>query len=521
MPDPAGLTSKAELVAWLKERDRLAEVVKANPLAYFEPNAGGQREFLECEDPKIQGMYLFAANKTGKTTAAVIKAIERACGRALWGGPARAGLKWRAPNVGALFCEDFDTHRTDLLPRFFTWCPRSELAADPIEAANGEPARILFKNGSVVYLRTYQQGYEKHEGKDYDWVLCNEPVGRDIYTAIWRGFTATNGVMFIAATLLSQVWLYDEMQHPFIKVFDAAIYDNPWLSRQAVENFAASLSEEEKQVRLYGRPTNLSGMVYPNFRDKFPFVVKEEWDHPVEGGGTRSDCFPWDVLRAKPYPIVMCVDPHERKPLYVEWAYITPLNEVIWFDWDLVPSGNLEAVFERIAEKERSHHHAAALCIMDPNRGKAIQKDGSCWQQDFEAHDYPVLLAEDDTRLGHAAVGEMLAGQRPRMRWTQSCMGTGGPVWQMQRYVWDDWQKGGFKERDQKERPKDINKDFPDLHRYMAMALRRLTYSMLLADNDGVLNVNGGNRGRNPYLQRDSPASIRDYNEWTSGYRRN
>src|ERR1700719_3730830 len=147
LPDPSTI-DRAQLIEWHKLKDRYSQLIRDNPLRFFEPNDGGQREFLECEDPEIQGVYFCAGNKSGKTTAAVIKAIERAIGRPLWGGERRAHLKWKTPTMGALFCEDFDTHRTDLLPRFFTWCPRSELAADPLEAANGEPARILFKNGT-------------------------------------------------------------------------------------------------------------------------------------------------------------------------------------------------------------------------------------------------------------------------------------------------------------------------------------------------------------------------------------
>ncbi len=369
LPDPATLTTRAQLVAYHKEYDELAQIIRDNPLRFFSPNEGGQREFLECEDPRLSGMYLFAANKTGKTTSALIKCIERAAGRALWGLPRRSSLKWKPPTMGALVCEDFDTHRTDLLPRFFTWCPRSELAGDPIEAANGEPARILFKNGSVIYLRTYQQGYEKHEGKDYDWVLCNEPVNRDIYQAIRRGFVATKGIMFIAATLLSQVWLYDEMRHPFIQTFSAEMRENSWLDSQYVKDFEASLTDEEREVRIYGRPSNLSGIVHRTFKNGFPHVVRP------------FDPVPWDVVKERPWPIIMGVDPHERKPINVAWAYVSPLNEVIWFDWLLVQSKGIGGIFKEIDAKERSHHHASALVIMDPNRGKAIQLGGSSWME--------------------------------------------------------------------------------------------------------------------------------------------
>jgi len=36
-------------------------------------------------------------------------------------------------------------------------------------------------------------------------------------------------------------------------------------------------------------------------------------------------------------------------------------------------------------------------------------------------------------------------------------------------YVWDDWRGAGKDSRSAKERPKDINKDFPDCIRYLCM----------------------------------------------------
>lgn len=501
LPDPESLDPE-RLREWHRLRLQYERVIKANPLKFFSPNEGGQREFMECEDPEIQGMYFFAGNKTGKTTGALIKFIERMAGQAMWGLDRRAHIKYPAPVLGAMFCEDFDTHRTDLLPRFFTWCPKSILKDNPLEEENGEPARILFKNGSVVVLRTYQQGYKKHEGKDYHVVLMNEPCSRDIYTGVWRGFTATDGIMFIAATLLSEVWLYDEMQQPFIKVFDADTFQNKWLSQRTLRNWFSTLDESEKQVRIYGRSQNLSGRIYPQFKDALPHVVANEF--PQKDGTLGA--YPWDVVKDNPYPIVMAVDPHERKPLCVAWAYVTPFREIIWFDWLLAgpASAGLDVIFEQLREKELSHHHACSLVIMDPNRGIAIQKDGRCWRDEFEERDYPVQLGDDDINIGHAAVAELLRGDFPRMRWTERCRGKDGPVWQMLRYQWDEWVRGGFQERDIKERPKDLNKDFPDLCRYIALA--KLDYHLLLGEKNGVLRLNGGSG--NPYTDKRSPSAI-------------
>src|SRR5271166_1521576 len=127
LPDPAGL-DRDGLIAFFREKARLEQLIIDNPLLFFEPNDGGQYDFLTFDDPKVQGRYFFAGNKTGKTTGALVNMLEHATGHALWGLPARAALRWRTPTRGAIFCEDFDTHREDILPRLFTWCPRSELA---------------------------------------------------------------------------------------------------------------------------------------------------------------------------------------------------------------------------------------------------------------------------------------------------------------------------------------------------------------------------------------------------------
>ena len=508
LPDPSTIPDGQHAIEWLRLKTRYERHIRDNPLRYFSPNEGGQREFLECEDPAIQGIYYLAGNKSGKTTAAIIKCIERASGKPVWGGERRAHLKWKTPTMGAIFCEDFDTHRTDILPRFFTWCPREELAQDPLEFANGEPARIIMKNGSPIYLRTYQQGYLKHEGKDYDWVFCNEPFSRDIYTAIWRGFTATAGIMLIAATLLSQVWLYDEMAQSFIKVIGGSMLDNPWLDKRSTENYIASMTEEEKQVRVFGRPSHLSGVVYPEFKDKFPHVVANFEQADPENP------FPWNIITGKPWPIVIGCDPHERKPVYLEWAYISPLNEILWFDWAMLGPCGLDELFRQIDRIERSHHHASVMVVMDPNRGRAIQLGGSSWIEQFEAHDYPVQLGDDNVSVGHATVREMLMGESPRMRWTEHCRGQNGPLFQMQRYIWQDWKKGEFQERDKKEQVADIHKDFPDVHRYVAMA--RLDYHLLLGENAGIITLNGRRSQTNPYT-RQRESAVPDF----TAYRRN
>ena len=486
--DQSKLTAK-QRVLLLQHIDELTEAVANDPVRYFQPSAGGQWDFLSCNDPDVQGLYFFAGNKSGKTTGAAILVGENAAGEPLWDRKRRTVrdllLRGRTPLRICAFCEDFATHEETVIPTLLSWIPRRLLASNPIERGpSGNVVKVIFESGTHIYLRTYDQGYAKAEGKDYDLVWCDEPPARDIYTAIFRGLVATKGRLIISATLLTETWLYDELSQPFVRVFEATMYDNEWLDASARQNFEALLSEEERNIRIYGKPSSLTGKIYPSFHDKEPYVqpfVARLWN-PVE---------------EEPYPIIAGVDPHERKGLYIEWAWLTPDNKIVWFDWSVVPSGRLSDMFDAIARKEAGHSGPTRLVVIDPNRGTAKQMDDMSWQTAFEERGYEVMLGIDDINFGHSQVRELL-GSDPQMYWLESCRGAGGPVWQMFRYTWDDYSRALRRERGPKEKPKQTHKDFPDIHRYVACA--HLEYRMF-SNKRGydVLTLNNARTNANPY----------------------
>jgi|SRR5579864_532687 len=490
--------STAQLRLLAAKRRELIDLVTLDPVRFFKPSPGGQYDFLSHHDPKTQGLYFFAGNKTGKTTGAAILVAENACGSPLWGRDKRTSadllVNGRTPLRVAAFCEDFTTHAETIIPTILSWVPRRLLAPRAIEPGpSGNFVAIRFANGSVIYLRTYDQGYEKAEGKDYDLVWCDEPPNRQIYTAIFRGLVATRGRLVIAATLLNETWLYDELRQPFVRVFEASMYDNPWLDAEGRANYDALLTEEEREIRISGKPSSLTGRIYPSFVDRAPFVISDE---------PRV----WDVKTERPYPIVMGVDPHERKPMYVEWGWLTPENKIIWFDWALIPSGRLSEMFEELSRREATHTSPTSIVVMDPNRGVARQMDGLSWQEEFEKHDYEVILGMDDLNIGHSKLREMLSTTEPQMVWMERCRGYGGPIYQMERYSWDNYAPRLAFEKGQKEKPKQRYKDFPDIHRYVACA--NLDYDVFATEGGGYETLSIGkprsglrsNRGGNPYI---------------------
>lgn len=491
----------SQLKALVEELESLEELISADPVRFFRPNPGGQWDFMTCDDPALQGLFFFAGNKTGKTTGACIIAGEYALGRQLWThnrkfDQVRWDLFHRKPPLRiAHFTEDFSSHDETIIPTYLSWLPKGEITSLP-RSPSGNYVQIRFSNGSVVFLRTYDQGYDKAEGKDYDLIVDDEPPPRDVFTAQLRGLVATNGRMYIAATLLKEAWLYDEVQNSFNKVFAAEIYENRWLSKQAIENFSASLSEDERQIRVFGKPTSLTGAIYPEFKDSYPHVIEQKdrlWSE-----------------QDTPWPIVMGLDPHERKPLYCMWAYLTPTNGLVWFDHALIPSGATEAIFRELNAIEKSHHSRSRIVVMDPNRGRAKQIGNTSWLETFEEHDYEVILGDDSLALGHGAVHNLLhydtdregkIAHVPAMQFMENLRGRGNPIAQLIRYTWDDWARGRRIEKSPKEKPKELNKDFPDVVRYVALALDQgtINYHDLIVGEYETMQVLGARRPGSVY----------------------
>lgn len=466
--------NRDQLQQYSVELETLERLVNDDPVRFFRPNPGGQWDFMTCDEPELQGLFFFAGNKTGKTTGACIIAGEYACGRPLWTyqrtfDAARWTAFHRAPPIRvAHFTEDFNSHEETIVPTYLSWLPKSEITTLK-RSPSGNIVQLPFKNGSVIFLRTYDQGYDKAEGKDYDLVICDEPPPRDVHTAILRGLVATNGRYYIAATLLKEAWLYDESQLAHNRIFSADIYENRWLSRTAIETFSASLTEDERQIRVFGKPSTLTGSIYPEFSDRYPHVVP-----------TRDWREIWDPTQDAAWPIVLGIDPHERKPLYCMWAYLTPTGGLLWFDRALIPSGSIEAIFRELDAIEHEHATRARIVIMDPNRGRAKQIGNTSWQEVFEDREYEVMLGDDNMGIGHGAVHDLLhfdtdsegrVTRAPRMQFMELLRGKGGPIAQMLRYTWDDWARGRRIEKAVKEKPRELNKDFPDVIRYVAVAL--------------------------------------------------
>lgn len=453
--------SADQLRALHERKVELERLIDAEPVRFFLPNPGAQADFMEHADPleRVRIKLFLAGNKSGKSTAAAILASEFASGELLWGRDHRRMLQlpFPVPNRGVYYADDFDAHKQTTVPTLLSWLPR-RLIKGADRNSMGYITDMQLTNGSLISFKTYDQGYAKAEGKDWSWAVCDEPPPREIYTGIRRGLVVMDGILVVAATLLTQPWLWDEVELSSARVYNTDIYSNAWISGAARDEYVESLSSEEREIRVKGRPVTVSGVVYKDFRDDAPWVVPFQHRY-------------WDPVRESPWPAVLGVDPHERVPLHLLWFWLTPSNGLICFDWALVPNRSVSEIFEDIRARERQHAARTALCVMDPNRGGQRQLGGRSWADEFEANGFSVVLGDDNLDMGHSDVRDMLMVSSkcpaPRLVFQENCRGKGGPIHALTHYAWDDWSRQLQFTRDPKEKPREKYKHFPDVIRYV------------------------------------------------------
>jgi hypothetical protein len=128
-----------------------------------------------------------------------------------------------------------------------------------------------------------------------------------------------------------------------------SIYDNPHLSRKAIDEFAVSLTDEEKEARLLGKFLHLSGRIYGELDTNV---------HLIDSLPKNHDGF----------PVYFVLDPADRRPHHAIWAKVDPHGTLYVFD-ELVLKGTVSELSKAILVRERTKgiDPDSVIRILDPN----------------------------------------------------------------------------------------------------------------------------------------------------------
>lgn len=335
----------------------------------------------------------------------------------------------------------------------------------------GTPAEVVLVNGSSIRFGSAEQDVMAVEGTAYDWIAVDEPIPRRMYVGLRRGSIDNFAPIWFSYTPLGNhaQWMFKELYSKAdgkrIFSMTASIYDNEYLTPEAIAEFAAdpAISDIEKEARLYGRFQNLFDRIYADFDSDV---------HVVPYFEPPSHWFRTQV-----------VDPHSVRPWACAWYATSPSGDTyVYREWPETDFTKIRRVGDsperyalRFREIERDEQISARL--MDPNyfgrtdmlRGVVVPSVGT------EIAKFGLIYngrLNDDLDYGEGRVRQLLQYRkeepisftnRPRLYVCDNCVNT---IASLSFYTYETAKSG---DPDEKKRS-ETYKDFADLVRYFAVS---------------------------------------------------
>lgn len=375
--------------------------IPANPL---------QSELLEAWDNPLYKVFVYSgSNRIGKTTILTIISLSVLFGKWLW-NDRKINFGHNKPRKIRLVGQDWEKHiKAVLVPELKKWWPHKRKLKPPKKNNNG--VEYFWEDestGSTLEIMSNLQDSDLHEGWSGDLVCYDEPPKREIRVANARGLIDRLGRELFAMTLLKEAWIdrevvkaVDEQGRPDKTIFavNGDIYINVGygITAEGVEQFKKTLKPEEIEARIHGKPSYLSGLVYPEFSRAF-----KPKGHLTERFEIPSD---WMV------DIALDIHPRERQA--VLFVATSPKQERYGCD-EIWANGDGDYIADEILRRINRNNYRVNLVIIDPlSKGDDQNDENTTFkkiQRKLWRHGIPLRVATKDKTSGILEVRNHLYG---------------------------------------------------------------------------------------------------------------
>lgn len=354
-------------------------------------------------------------------------------------------------------------------PKVFQYLPHNFFSVK--RTAQGYLAYVSCKDGSTIDILTGEMKDGAYEGANWHFAWLDEPQQRRKFEALRRGLVDFNGRMIITFTPLSEPWmkydLVDKADGKEIELITGSIYDNQFtiggqtiLKKESIDRFLNSISEDVRDTREQGTFFFMRGVVYKEFGPQHIIDFKYEY----------------------PLPVICVLDPHDRNPHHVIWAYIDRTDD-IFVDYEMIVHCELDELAKKIRTVEEARGYKMRARFIDPNFGRKPSSVGTTLSviDELRRNRCAFYEANDNVELGHMIVRDYLhydhakpitAVNKPKLFFSQDR--TPVTIRSMRNYQYADWQGKTKEDHAPKERPKESDSHGADCVRYLLVS--RPTY---------------------------------------------
>ena len=331
---------------------------EADRLSKYNRGAKVHKKQMEFHQSPHRIRALFGGNRTGKTVAGAVEAIYRALGI----HPCR---KVPVPSRGWVVSLTNEVQRDVAQKEVLYWLPRHRIKKIMVRAGRQDDPensiidQIILDNGSVIGFKSCDQGREKFQGTSQHWIWADEEIPKPIYDECRMRLLDTRGsIWFTMTPLQGLTWIYDsiylnESNDHNIRHWLMEWADNPFLSPEEIAELEASMTEDERESRQYGKFVAMSGLIYKEFREDIhvidPFTVPVEWYDNISidpGLDAPLSCH-WYACDGDGN--VYVVAEHYQAGQSVEW-HSKRINEISdELNWQRTKSGKLQSLIDSAA----------------------------------------------------------------------------------------------------------------------------------------------------------------------------
>lgn len=453
----------------LKKLSLLRELEQQNPLnRYNNPHYPRvhhkQLEFHAAQAPPLGTKLLLASNRSGKTVCGVVDDIIQLIPEELVPDHLKAFKKFTGRVVIWVGAPKNENHFNNTIPLFRKFLPKAALKDGKWKGTfKSQPnPRLELANGSEVAFKTYDQDLDAWAGAEVHRIHWDEePNGdnsRELRTEARYRLVSTAGDELISMTpvLGAYSWVNDDVwerrEEPHIFAMKMHIWDNPWNSKEVVDQIVQEAKEEGEEVyrtRIEAEFVHLGGLFFPEFRESI---------HVVDEVG------PQDI---KGMDVVCTIDPGRRRSA-VTWTAFDSDNAALVFDEYSPKEAEVRAVASEIKARNK-YWGVEPRYVIDPSARNKSAINADAVQAAYMREDIFAEEGQNDRAAGILEIKKRLQAKTkgepdPTLRFTRKCPET---IYQAERYARDPKAKSEWDAVPQNDR---VRWDLIDTVRYGVMA---------------------------------------------------
>lgn len=455
-----------QLLARLEQLDRTREAMRKNRgMDFYVPN---QMQFKAHQSLARTVLYV-GGNRAGKSTFGAMELCFHLTRKYPDWYP--LGRRFKKPIKAVISATEYPVVDRVIEPKIKDLLPKDYYKI--VRTSQQHMSRILCVDGSMVDVLTSEMDDEAYESADWDFAWEDEPQQQKKREGILRGLVDRRGIEVITFTPLTEPWmkeeLIDKVDGKRIELFQVTMRDNkftltgePILIEEVIQEFEQSLSEDVRETRIAGVFFTMRGLVYKEFSDA----------HQVSG-----EAYTYKY----PNPVICVLDPHDRLPHHLIWAYIDRDDDIV-IDYEMVIHCELDDLAKKIKEVETTRGYKMKKRLIDPNFGRKPARPGTNTTviNELARHGAYFFEADDNKELGHHLVRDLLhfdrnkpltAVNKPKIYLNkENCPRT---IRSLRNYQYDEWHGSTKNDKDPKEAEKQKDTHGADVVRYLAISRPR------------------------------------------------